>query len=65
VAALERRSEGGLMSGNDPKLEELARERELESDSLGRRLFRGCAIAVGIAVLIFAFIVGACFIGYR
>jgi hypothetical protein len=29
------------------------------------RILRGCAVAVGIALLVFAFVVGACFISMQ
>jgi hypothetical protein len=35
-----------------------------KDDSVGKRILRGCGIAVGIAALIFFFIAGACFIAY-
>jgi hypothetical protein len=53
------------MADKDPGFHESARKPEPESGNLGRRLFRGCAIAVGIALLVLAFVVGACFIGFR
>jgi hypothetical protein len=34
-------------------------------DSTGRSILRGCGVVLGIAGLIFLFIVGACFMSFR
>jgi hypothetical protein len=45
---------------------EYARARQVPRETgAGGSLLRGCGIALGIAVLLFAFVVGACFIGMR
>jgi hypothetical protein len=53
------------MADQDPDLDESSRQREPETDKLGRFLLRGCLITVGITVLAVAFVFGACFIGAR
>jgi hypothetical protein len=45
---------------------EFAQDRPAQYErSGGSRLLRGCGIALAIAFLVFAFVVGACFISYR
>jgi hypothetical protein len=48
MGALESRGQGGLMTEQDK--------------STGKSILRGCAIALGIAFLVLAFVVGACFL---
>lgn len=50
MAALEIRGKGNLMTDQDKN-----------EGSTGKSIMRGCAIAVGIALLLLAFVVGACF----
>jgi hypothetical protein len=56
--------------GKESDFSEFARARDPQpgsprkmSDGWGSSFARGCAIAVGIAFLLFAFVVGVCFIG--
>jgi preprotein translocase subunit SecF len=56
--------------GKESDFSDFARSRGPEpeaphriSDGWGSSFARGCAIALGIAFLLFAFVVGVCFIG--
>jgi hypothetical protein len=66
---VENRSEGSRVNEPGDKDREAEREfkdfasgRPPDRSSTGGRILRGCGIAVGIALLILAFVVGACFI---
>jgi hypothetical protein len=70
MGTLEKRSEGGRVNepeedprGKEHDLSQFARGRPPDPPDKGGSLMRGCAIAIGITLLMLAFVVGACFIG--
>jgi len=63
----DKKNEGNLRGDprykpSDAPLPEHDVTRKYEESSTGSKIMRGCGIALGIAALIFVFIVGACFI---
>jgi hypothetical protein len=68
---MENRREGGRVNesrekdrGEDQAFKEFAGARPPDRPGGGSRFLRGCGIAIGIALLILAFVVGACFISF-
>jgi len=70
---METRQQGGFVNeenkDKDKKIEveefqEFARKRPPDPPEEGSNWLRGCGIALGIAALVFLFVVGACFMKF-
>jgi hypothetical protein len=60
----DKKDEGSDFSDYARARPELPGKPDANEKGTGSKLVRGCAIALGIAALIFLFIIGACFISF-